>query len=1171
MRLEDLKLPDGTPMMGPDGLLVPPARSFSMVVNAATRIYSYRSDEAMRDNFIAARAMRRDAFIRGLLEERILPTINRRWQLEVDDANDPVQKYVRDALTRTVENIDGFDSFKRALLDGVWFGKAGCQWAYAQDKDNNNLWGLSRWDPIHGDSIQNTYDGVPAIMLDTMTTGWYASHGAKWGSYDGDLRPTDRGGTALVLNRPYWRERFAIHIHMREKADYLEGELAGSVQGLGLRGLVYWQYVVRTDALTWMLAYMQAVGQMDLLVFNYPAGNAAAKAKAEENAAKVIGKAAISCPRNPQGNWPAVEQISMNEAGLRALHQLVADYFDRHIERLIVGQSMSSGADHGSGLGGTGRAEFTKATKDEILIHDTNRLDETLTRDLIGPLKRYNFPWARFPVRFKSTLPDLDKAAKVASGATLIQNGVSIKVDEWREAAGFTRPEPGDEVIGGMAGMMSQIMGAAGGMMGPPPGPGGMPPPGMMPGGPGGMPMGAGAGGMMPGGMPLGPGGMGGPPVMSSALGVSGPPNRTLGHPGHPGAVRHAGEGAPAPGPVMGYPGGSGTYIPGWGRKYGFGGQEQRDRFGFTRYQAGPYKYASTQINLTGDAYIKIAWMAGMVADGDLAPDGREDTPHVTVRYGLLPEVKASDVARVLSGAGPIRFHLGKISIFPGEEHDVLKVDVSSDDLHRLHKKLGALPNVQTYPEYKPHATIAYVKPGRGAYYARVFKALDLVAYADTIVFSTADKKKTDILLKPADVPLERQPHQYARHALRAPRGGLAVRNQLFRGGRFIPSPPPAEYAEWDDVSDSGGMSFPSDSSVSWHDEPMSPETGTVPTGALVPSGLVDEGRSAFDPAFIDWFGDLPTEGRHEILEQLGLDPSDFGPNELRSRAWAQASEGWRPPGAITDPPPTPAQGSYWTPERSNLSNAQIVGGEALDNAGVNTSVKLVFADGSYGVFKPQEGEDTNLRAGVPEGGQHRREVAASVVADLLGFGDLVPATSYRNHSGLSGSVQRYVDGIPAKAVGVSYRMGDHAQAARAALFDYIIGNTDRHAGNWLVAGHDPATNRQGKIQLIDHGLSFPVRHFAHDFYNKEFLKFACGVWNLPIPDMSGMAEAWPQAEEALREVGIEEEAIQLARQRFQAVASGQFRTFSELPAFFHRGSVGRRPSLKESLEQNPH
>lgn len=470
VNLKDFKLSDGTPLVGPDGFLIPQARSFATIVNSGTRTYSYRFDEAMRDNWINARAMRRDAFIRGLMEERILPTINREFTVEVDDERDPEQQFVRDGMLRILRSIPNFDVLKRALLDAVWFGRSGVQWTWGRNEEVDNLWSVAKWDPLHGDSVQFTFDGHPAILMDSLTTSWYANHGATYGP-EGDLRATDRGGTALVLHRPQWRERFAIHQHILEKADFFEGELAGSVQGLGIRGLVYWQYVLRTDALTWMLAYMQAVGQMDLLVFNYPAGNYAAQRQQEINAQQVIGKAAIACPRNPAQNWPAVEQIPMNEAGLRALQALVADYFDRHIERLIVGQSMSSGQDKGTGLGGTGRAEFARATKDEIIVYDSVRLDQTLTNDLLKPLKRYNFPWAKFPVRFKSVLPDIKAVEKVQAGRALISVGVPIKAQEFREAAGYSNPEPGDETVG------APMAPPGAGPGGPPGAGGGGPPP----------------------------------------------------------------------------------------------------------------------------------------------------------------------------------------------------------------------------------------------------------------------------------------------------------------------------------------------------------------------------------------------------------------------------------------------------------------------------------------------------------------------------------------------------------------------------------------------------------------------------------------------------------------------------------------------------------------------
>lgn len=957
VRVEDAaKLSDGTSLSGPDGLLVPSARQYSMILNTGTRVYSYRFDEAMRDNYIGARAMRRDAFMEGLFEERILPTINREWQLEVDDAEHPHQKLVRDGLTQVIKAIPDFDAFKRANLDGVWFGRAGTQWAYQRIKALGNKWGISRWDPIHGDSMQFTYDGVPCILLDAATVSWYASHGATRGMH-GDLRSTDRGGTALVLHRPYWRDRFSVHVHMRRKADYFEGEMAGSVQGLGLRGLSYWAYVVRTDALTWMLGYMQAVGQMDLLVFNYPWSNNEAKQQQEMNASKIIGKAAIACPRDPKGNWPAVEQVPMNAAGLKALQGLITDYFDRHIERLFVGQSMSAGADKGTGLGGTGRADFARAcvpvegseiltrrgfvspkdvmvgeevlaydaetdrcrwtpllkksfyadaeigkfsagdgvfeavctpdhswaiaahhsgrrrlekahsigngvgadtiilaardeneswntfgshvrsvsamdlvykdagrtdvwcpttkygtwvmrqngrvmitgnTKDEIIVYDTGRLDATFTNDLVGPLLRYNYPWADFPVRFKSVMPDVKAKEKVESGKVMISVGVPIPLDQFMEAGGYRIPKVGEQVIatpmpGGPP--ILTVMGPNGPeipqMLGGPPGmPPGAIPPGATPGGavpslppgaapPGnpGMPMVAAGGGAPPAGPPQRG------QVQNAAYGPHGYPNHVFGgNAGLPGPARHdAGVGGgvpPTTGPVMGYPGGGNTYIPGFKKPkrptetVGFtryvvdpvpGPTPEAARFGYvcspserygwgTRYRSGPHDYCSTQINLEGYAAILVNLMGRSIRQEDLHEKGREDGPHVTVRYGLEGTVTAADVSRTIGASKAPQLTLGKVGVLPaaqtGKPYDVLKIDVTSPDLVKLNVALGQLPNTQTFT-YHPHATIAYLKPGRGDAYAKVLDPLDLTVTAQQIVFSDKENNKTFIDLMP--------------------------------------------------------------------------------------------------------------------------------------------------------------------------------------------------------------------------------------------------------------------------------------------------------------------------------------------------------------------------------------------------------------------------------------
>jgi len=95
---------------------------------------------------------------------------------------------------------------------------------------------------------------------------------------------------------------------------------------------------------------------------------------------------------------------------------------------------------------------------------------------------------------------------------------------------------------------------------------------------------------------------------------------------------------------------------------------------------------------------------------------GLETEPHITVLYGIHtadPETVASSVdCRVVS------YSLSGLSLFENSEFDVLKCTVVSDDLHELNKQCtDRLDYTNDYPDYKPHLTVAYLKPGTGKKY----------------------------------------------------------------------------------------------------------------------------------------------------------------------------------------------------------------------------------------------------------------------------------------------------------------------------------------------------------------------------------------------------------------------------------------------------------------------
>jgi hypothetical protein len=295
------------------------------------------------------------------------------------------------------------------------------------------------------------------------------------------------------------------------------------------------------------------------------------------------------------------------------------------------------------------------------------------------------------------------------------------------------------------------------------------------------------------------------------------------------------------------------------------------------------------------------------------------------------------------------------------------------------------------------------------------------------------------------------------------------------------------------------------------------------------------------------------------------------GPDE-NERTTPHAGPRERSP-AVSDPGYTPdpeAGRATVNPDRpmSPEERRQILGKSPARRSdglggGCNETVLMELADGTMGVFKPARGEKPNMRQGVKAGTYWRREVAASEVADLLGFGDLVPTTTVRmthhpeepESEGWGdlatgeptpawdepGSIQHYVAGAKEAAdVGAEKRYDGATDAARAAAFDYLVGHLDRHEGNWLLS--------KGKLILIDNGLSFPTHYHIRDFFNMRFWRNA-QLDRLGMPDLTGIRDKWPEVEKALQKSGLESEAIALTKQRFDALTSGKYQRLAQLPS----------------------
>lgn len=128
-------------------------------------------------------------------------------------------------------------------------------------------------------------------------------------------------------------------------------------------------------------------------------------------------------------------------------------------------------------------------------------------------------------------------------------------------------------------------------------------------------------------------------------------------------------------------------------------------------------------------------------------------------------------------------------------------------------------------------------------------------------------------------------------------------------------------------------------------------------------------------------------------------------------------------------------------------------------------------------VYKPERGERPLWDF---PGGLWRREVAASVLSDHLGFG-LVPTTVRREDAPIGvGSLQVFV---PADFSEHYFTMRDRSSLSpvlrRLCAFDVVINSADRKAGHCLLDDRD-------RVWAIDNGLAFhaepKVRTVIWDF-----------------------------------------------------------------------------------------
>jgi hypothetical protein len=149
---------------------------------------------------------------------------------------------------------------------------------------------------------------------------------------------------------------------------------------------------------------------------------------------------------------------------------------------------------------------------------------------------------------------------------------------------------------------------------------------------------------------------------------------------------------------------------------------------------------------------------------------------------------------------------------------------------------------------------------------------------------------------------------------------------------------------------------------------------------------------------------------------------------------------------------------------------------------GKTETYRAHFAGGGHGVYKPGLfGGQRALKYSVPPDQVANREIAAYLLSELLGFHLVPPTVWWEGHRG-PGSMALWIADTEAGRLTVEY---SRLERERMAVLDYILGNMDRHIGNYLTM--------DGRPVAIDHGFTFPESDrqtmrssFLEEFFNGD-------------------------------------------------------------------------------------
>ncbi|WP_066076041.1 phage portal protein family protein [Bergeriella denitrificans] len=346
----------------------------------------------------------RDSAIAAALGTRKLALLGLDWRVTPPRNPSAAEEQWAAAAVELIGGIGNFEDLLMDLLDAVGHGFAALE---------------VRWAFSDGLYCPEGFEHKPQ--------SWF-----KWDKDDNLLIKTPDH----PMGEPLWPMGWVVHRHKNR---------SGQAARNGLFRSLAWLYMFKHYAVHDFAEFLELYG-MPIRIGKYGAG-------ATEKEKRTLLRAVAEIGHNAAGIMPDGMQIELHQAAAGTTagsnpFMTMAEWCEKSAARLILGQTLTSGADGQASTNALGRVH--NEVRRDLLVSDANRLAQTITRQIIQPYLQVNFAAfdpRRCPTFEFDTRETADLAVFADALPKLVDVGVQIPETWARDKLAIPDVQDGEAVL----------------------------------------------------------------------------------------------------------------------------------------------------------------------------------------------------------------------------------------------------------------------------------------------------------------------------------------------------------------------------------------------------------------------------------------------------------------------------------------------------------------------------------------------------------------------------------------------------------------------------------------------------------------------------------------------------------------------------------------------------